>query len=164
MDEPIIRPAEIKDLDTLLAFEQAMIEAERPFDDTIRTGAHVRYYDLEELITSPEAEVVVAEIGSEIIGSGYAKIETSDPYLKHSKHSYLGFMYVVEQHRGKGVNRKILDALEIWSLSKGVTELKLEVYVDNASARKAYEKSGYNNLILTMRKELGGAPGFDDDR
>ena len=97
MDELQIRPAEIRDLDTLLPFEQAMIEAERPFDDTIRTGADVRYYDLEELIASPEAEVVVAEIGTEIIGSGYAKLETSDPYLKHSKHSYLGFMYVVPE-------------------------------------------------------------------
>ena len=133
-----------------------MIEAERPFDNTIRTGPDVRYYHLEDLIASKDAELVVAELESEIIGSGYTRIETSDLYLKHRKHSYLGFMYVVPEQRGKGVNKKILEALEEWSRSKGVTELRLEVYVANAPAIKAYEKTGYQTLTLTMRKALTG--------
>jgi GNAT superfamily N-acetyltransferase len=154
MDQITVRRASPDDLDLLLAFEQSMIEAERPFDETIRSGDDVRYYDLEGLIGSSEAEVLVAELGSEIIGSGYARLEAAEPYLDHDRHSYLGFMYVVPAHRGKGVNRMIIDALEAWSLSQGVTEMQLEVYVDNAAARKAYEKSGYNAQILTMRKDL----------
>jgi GNAT superfamily N-acetyltransferase len=154
MDEVIIRPANLRDLETLLAFEQAIIEAERPFDDTIRDGANVHYYDLEALLSSPDAEVVIAELDSELIGTGYARIEASEPYLKHRSHSYLGFMYVVPKHRGKGVNRRIIEALEAWSVSKGVAEMQLEVYIENATARRAYEKSGYNSLILTMRKGL----------
>jgi GNAT superfamily N-acetyltransferase len=149
-----IRPAVFADLEILLAFEQAIIEAERPFDDTIRTGPGVRYYDLEGLIKSDDAEVVVAEVDSVIVGSGYARIEGSDPYLKHVEHSYLGFMYVVPEYRGKGVNKKIVEALETWTLAQGVTEMQLEVYFDNAAALKAYEKSGYAPLILTMRKGL----------
>lgn len=154
MDELIIRPAHIADLETLLAFEQAIIAAERPFDDTIRNGDNVHYYDLEALIASPDAEVVIAELDSEIIGSGFAKIEVSESYLKHDNHSYLGFMYVIPEHRGKGFNRRIVEALESWSLSRGVTETQLEVYTENIAARKAYEKSGYNSLLLTMRKGL----------
>jgi len=154
MNDLIIRSADITELDILLAFEQAVIEAERPFDSTIRSGPDVRYYDLEGLIASPDAEVVVAEIDSEIIGSGYAAIKPSEGYLKHSKHSYLGFMYVVPEHRGKGVIKRIIETLEAWSLSKGVTELQLEVYVENTGAIRAYEKSGYGPLIVTMRREL----------
>ena len=131
-----------------------MIEAERPFDDTIRTGADVHYYDLEALIASPEAEFVVAEVDSKIIGTGYARIKLSEPYFQHSTHCYLGFMYVVPEHRGKGVNKKIVEALESWSLSRGVTEMQLEVYSDNAAAIRAYEKAGYRGAILTMRREL----------
>ena len=149
-----VRPATQDDLQILLEFEQAIIDAERLFDDTIRDGFDVNYYDLEGLIASPEAEVVVAELDSEIIGSGFAKIEASESYLKHDQHSYLGFMYVIPKHRGKGVNGKIVEALEAWSVSRGVNEMKLEVYADNITARKAYEKSGYNSLILTMRKGL----------
>ena len=131
-----------------------MIEAERPFDETIRSGSDVHYYDLETLIASRDAEVLVAELNSRIIGSGYARIEASELYLKHDRHSYLGFMYVVPEHRGKGINRKIIDALEAWSLSRGVREMQLEVYAANAAALKAYEKSGYDALLVTMRKGL----------
>ena len=154
MHEVIIRSADLDDLALLLKFEQAIIEAERPFDDTIRSGPDVRYYDLEGLITSNDAEVVVAEVDSTIVGSGYARIERSDTYLKHEEHSYLGFMYVVPEHRGKGVNKKIVEALEAWTLAQGVTEMQLEVYFDNGAAIKAYEKSGYAPLILTMRRGL----------
>jgi len=154
MERVTIRSANLSDLERLLVFEQAIIEAERPFDATIRDGAGVRYYDLEALLSSPDAEVVVAEVGVEIIGSGFARIERSESYLKHDEHSYLGFMYVVPEHRGKGINNKIIAALEEWSFSKGVTEMQLEVYVDNVAAIKAYEKAGYSRLILTMRKGL----------
>ena len=154
MNQVTVRQANLSDLDRLLEFEQAIIESERPFDETIRSGDDVHYYDLESLISSPDAEVVVAELGPKIIGSGYARIETSDPYLKHREHSYLGFMYVVPEQRGKGINKKIIAALESWSLSKGVTEMQLEVYVENSAAIRAYEKSGYTGLILQMRREL----------
>jgi GNAT superfamily N-acetyltransferase len=136
-----------------------MIESERPFDSTIRNGDDVRYYDLEALIASPDAELVVAEIDGDIIGSGYARIESSKAYLKHRRHSYLGFMYVVPEHRGKGVNKRIVEVLESWSASKGVTEIRLEVYVANAAAIRAYEKSGYYRNILEMRKALAEIKG-----
>jgi ribosomal protein S18 acetylase RimI-like enzyme len=154
MEQVTIRSADLRDLERLLVFEQAIIESERPFDATIRDGTGVRYYDLAALLSSPDAEVVVAELGSETIGSGFARIERSESYLKHDEHSYLGFMYVVPEHRGRGINKKIIAALEKWSVSKGVTEMQLEVYVDNAGAIRAYEKSGYSRLILTMRKGL----------
>ena len=154
MGEMLIRPAVLADLDVLLEFEQAMIEAERPFDSGIRTGVDVRYYDLEDLIASADVEIVVAEIDGEVIGSGYARIERSKEYLKHRQHSYLGFMYVVPEHRGKAVNKKIVDVLEAWSASKGVSELLLEVYVENAAAIRAYEKSGYTRHVIEMRKGL----------
>lgn len=154
MDQVIIRPADLRDLERLLDFEQKIIEAERPYDATIRNGTEVHYYDLKALIASRDAEVVVAEVDSKIIGSGYAQIQTSEPYLMHEKHSYLGFMYVLPDHRGKGVNKKIVEVLEAWSLTRGVTEMRLEVYADNPAAIRAYEKSGYRSLLLTMRKGL----------
>ena len=154
MDQVITRSATLNDLDLLLTFEQEIIQAERPFDPTIRRGSDVHYYDLAALISSPDAEVLVAELDARIIASGYARIDTSERYLKHERHSYLGFMYVVPEHRGKGINGMIVDALEAWSRSRGVTEMRLEVYAVNAAAIKAYDKAGYEPLILTMRKGL----------
>lgn len=154
MKELIVRPAVLNDIDVLLEFERGMIEAEQPFDDAIRTDEAVRYYDLEEMIVPPHIELVVAELDSELIGCGYARIEDSKPYLKHRQHAYLGFMYVAPEHRGKGVNKRIIEALEQWSASQGVTEMRLEVYTNNPSAIRAYEKCGYSGYLLDMRKSL----------
>jgi len=63
-------------------------------------------------------------------------------------------MYVVPEHRGKGVNKRIVEVLESWSAARGVSAVQLEVYVENAAAIRAYEKSGYTRHILEMRKGL----------
>ncbi|MGB4846990.1 MAG: hypothetical protein WBP41_03680 [Saprospiraceae bacterium] len=95
MHNLVVRKATPADLDTLLRFEQGVINAERPFDTTLKNGI-INYYDLSGMITDPDVEIVVAELEKEIIASGYARIEKSKPYLSHSTYSYLGFMFVVE--------------------------------------------------------------------
>src|SRR2546423_13091991 len=111
MSEIITRKATIHDLDTLLRFEQNLITAERPFDKTMKSG-YIHYYDIAEMIKAPHIEVVVAELDGEIIGSGYARIEMAKLYLSHKQYAYLGFMYVGPSYRGKGVNKKIIEALK----------------------------------------------------
>lgn len=63
-------------------------------------------------------------------------------------------MYVKPDHRGKGVNKLILDELTNWSRDQGVSEIRLEVYADNESAVKAYEKTDFEPLLLLMRKKI----------
>ena len=80
--------------------------------------------------------------------------EKSKSYLKHDQHAYLGFMYVLPEYRGKGINKLILGHLKDWALSQGLTELRLEVYSENSSAIKAYEKFGFKSHMLEMRYNL----------
>jgi len=152
--EPItVRTATINDLDTLLRFEQGVITAERPFDETIRTG-DINYYDIVHLINAPHIEIVVAQTGDKLIGSGYARIEDSRLYLNHKQHAYLGFMYVEPEYRGRGVNKMVIETLKQWSISRGMVELRLDVYHNNAPAIKAYEKVVFSPLLLQMRMDI----------
>ena len=144
-----IRPATTADLPTLLEFEQGVIAAEKPFDPTLNDSPV--YYNLPALIASPDAELLVAESHGALIGSGYARIEKAEAFLQHTHHAYLGFMYVVPAHRGKGVNQLILDALRQWARSRNITELRLDVYYDNESAIRAYEKAGFQRHMIVMR-------------
>ena len=150
MNEITVRTASMEDLTTLLRFEQGVIHAERPFDVTIKEG-EIRYYDIPELIHAENVELVVAESDSEVIGCGYARIEKSQPYLKHERHAYIGFIFVEPDHRGKGVSERIMDALRRWSLQQNVNEMRLEVYTDNVRAIRAYEKAGFKKHMLEMR-------------
>lgn len=148
-----IRPASLADLGTLLAFEQDLIATERPFDPTLK-NTPTNYYDIKSMINAADIQLLVAESGGEVIGCGYSRIETAKPYLQHVQHAYLGFMYVRPAHRGQGVNRMIIDALKQWSLTKGITELRLDVYYNNTAAIQAYEKSGFARHMTEMRMPL----------
>ncbi|OUR94580.1 GNAT family N-acetyltransferase [Flavobacteriales bacterium 34_180_T64] len=147
------RIATLNDLPILLQFEQRLIEAERPMDPTLKEEK-ISYYDLSEFIKNENSELYVVEIHGEIVASGYAKIKTDRPYLKHDKQGYLGFMFVSEEHRGKGLNKQITNALLNWCKSKGVFEIKLDVYENNPSAIKAYEKVGFKKHLINMRLNI----------
>ena len=99
-------------------------------------------------------KVLVAQLGNQVIGSGFARIETAKPYLKLDRYAYLGFMYVEPAYRGLGVNRAILNGLKEWAVSQEIYELRLEVYQQNEPARKAYEKAGFSAHVLEMRMRL----------
>lgn len=150
MHQIIIRKAHPNDLEKLLEFEQAIITAERPFDPTLK-AEKIHYYDIEKMISAPHIQIVVAEIDLELIGSGYARIEVAKPYLNHLNYAYFGFMYTVANHRGKGVNAKIIEALKKWCILQDVFEMRLDVYNDNTSAIKAYEKVGFKKHLINMR-------------
>jgi hypothetical protein len=49
--EIIIRQAKESEINVLIEFEQGIVEAERPFDNTLKLG-EIHYYDLLELIKS----------------------------------------------------------------------------------------------------------------
>ena len=60
MTDITIRSASLKDMETLLEIEQKIIEAERPFDIELKEEL-ISYYDLSALVSSGQAEVIVAE-------------------------------------------------------------------------------------------------------
>lgn len=145
-----IRSATIEDLPDLLKFEQGIITAERPFDETLIAGTF-HYYDLAERVRDPEAEVVVAEVNGTVIGGGSAVIKEGNSYSTFGRYAFLGFMYVEPAHRGKGINRLIIEKLSEWADKKGLKEIRLQVYSDNLPAISAYEKVGFKKILTEMR-------------
>ncbi|MCF6403059.1 GNAT family N-acetyltransferase [Chitinophaga filiformis] len=153
MDTVKTRRASFDDLPVLDNFLQLLVDAERPFDVTIKDGTAI-YYDLRALIESDDAELLVLEKDGSLVGCGYALIQKAKSYLKYREYAHLGFMYVVPEYRGMGLNQQLITALKQWVLSKGVREVRLEVYEENAAAVKAYEKAGFRKLLSTMRCEI----------
>ena len=148
-----VRKAIESEIEILLGFEKAIINAERPFDNTLNDG-EIHYYDLIELIRAKGAEVLVAVLNNEIIGSGYAKILPAEPFQKYTEYAYLGFMYVKPAFRGQGINQKILNGLIDWAKDQNLTEVRLDVYDKNATAKNAYLKAGFKPNLLEMRLEI----------
>ncbi|WP_035093560.1 GNAT family N-acetyltransferase [Aquimarina macrocephali] len=150
----IIRTAIIEDLPILLDFEQKIIEAERPMDPTLIQDKKISYYSVKDYVLSDHTEVVVAEIEGEIVGSGYGQIRDRKNFFKQKQLGYIGFMYVKDQHRGKGVSQKIIKYICDWFASKNLEEIRLTVYDQNPRAIRAYEKVGFKKHLIEMRVNL----------
>ena len=149
-----IRKAEIKDLNTLKDFEQEIIKFERPFAPNLKKDP-IEYYDLLELIQREDAQVLVATVDGELVGSGYALIKNSLPYKNPKQYAYLGFMYVSPKFRGQRINGKVIDGLLEWAKEKKITEIQLDVYAENKIALNAYERRGFKPDLLKMRMNIG---------
>ena len=61
---------------------------------------------------------------------------------------------MVPEHRGKGVNKHVLDALFAWARASDLSDVHLTVYPGNEPAMRAYEKVGFDPHILEMRMNL----------
>jgi ribosomal protein S18 acetylase RimI-like enzyme len=149
MESIEIREAQLEDLETLKSFEQAIIKFERPFAPNLGEDP-ISYYDLAELINREDAYVIVAVEHKKIVASGYALIKQSKPYLKSDRHAYLGFMYVLPNYRGQGMNGRIVDELIQWSKNQNIKEIQLEVYAENEIALNAYTKKNFKPDLLRM--------------
>ena len=149
----LVRSARQDDLPVLLAFEQGIITAERPYDHTLKPDP-ISYYDIAELIASDEAEVAVIEADGQIVASGFARKKLSKAYVRDTHHAYLGFMYVRPDFRGQGLNKRLLEHLSGWARANNLPEIRLTVYSGNAPAIRAYEKAGFAPDIVEMRLNL----------
>lgn len=146
----VFREARSDDLCRLLELEQCVVEAERPFNPVIKPEG-VRYYDFQKLMSSQDALLSVIEESGEIVCTGYIEIRPSKASFSHQKHGYLGFMFVSPEQRGKGLNQRLMDYLLEWGRGRGVTDFYLDVYAQNASAVRAYQKLGFEPLMVEMR-------------
>ena len=145
-----IRKATINDREQLRLLEQRVVDAERPFNSSIKSGSPI-YYDLDDLLVNDNAYLLVIEVENRIIATGYSQIRPSKHSLRHNTHAYLGFMYVCPKFRGKGLNKALTDKLICWSRNKGINAVYLDVYSDNRSAIRAYEKLGFEPSLLEMK-------------
>ena len=149
------RQATLSDVNVLLALEQAVVDAERPFNSAIKVQG-ARYYDIPALITDDDSHLLVAEDNGAIVATGYVQIRQSKPSLEHNVHGYLGFMYVAPAYRGMGLNKEIIDTLMAWAESKQVFDFYLDVYAHNRAAINAYEKVGFQPSMLEMKLQRPG--------
>ena len=148
-----IRPVKKEEISLLIKFEQELVEFERPFDSTLK-DEKISYYDISSKINSKDSCVLIAEVNDEIVGSGFLDIVKAKPFLKHNYFGSLGFFYVKQEWRGRGINKAILKELVKWAKKRNVYEIRLQVYDKNTDAKSVYFKYGFEPTLLEMRLKI----------
>ena len=69
---------------------------------------------------------------------------------------YIEGWYVAENHRHKGIGRKLLAAAEDWARSQGCVEVASDTWVDNELSQRVHEALGYEvvDRCVHYRKTL----------
>ena len=69
---------------------------------------------------------------------------------------YIEGWYVAEDHRHRGVGRKLVAAAENWARSHGSVEMASDAIIDNEMSQRAHEALGYEvvDRCVHYRKRL----------
>jgi GNAT superfamily N-acetyltransferase len=69
-------------------------------------------------------------------------------------HLYVSDIFVIETFRGQNVAGALLDACEQHGRRLGLAQMTIGLLAVNHAARRAYEKSGFSDYELLLRKRL----------
>lgn len=134
----MLRPAGAADLPGLMRLETEAF-----------TGDRLSRRSLRRLLGAATAVTIVSVAGSHIVG--YALVL----FRKDTKVARLYSLARDRSWQGRGLGAALLAAAEAEARARGADEMRLEVRVDNGSARTLYARLGY--------VETGTLPGYYDD-
>ena len=135
VNEVQLRPATAGDVPAILAVTQAAyaVYAGRltPPSSALseEPEAVMRYLN--------DGGVIVAEAGGEVVGA--VRYEPHEGYL------YLARLAVVPAWQGRGIGRRLVEAVEEWALLLGLDEVRLGVRIELPTNRDFYRRLGYSD-------------------
>jgi len=110
------------------------------------------------LVLTMPLTIFVAE-GSERILVGFLEVDLrshADGCNPSQPVGYIEGWYVAEDHRHRGVGRKLLAKAEDWARSHGCVEMASDAVIDNELSQRAHEALGYEVVerCVHYRKRL----------
>ena len=126
-----IRFAQDKDLGEVCQIEQSCF-----------AGDQLSLRSLRHLLVRGHCSFFVAVINHEVIGYAITL------YRSGNRLARLYSIGVLSTYWGRGIARKLLDAVENEAQSKGCAAMRLEVRIDNARALGLYQTRGYQWLRI----------------
>ena len=64
--------------------------------------------------------------------------------------AYIEGLYIEKEYRGKGMGKKVMDALHDWCKEKGFTELAADTELENVDAQKYFNSVGFKETYRVV--------------
>ncbi|MEH2457951.1 MAG: GNAT family N-acetyltransferase [Nostoc sp.] len=71
-----------------------------------------------------------------------------------NRHAHIFILYVVPEHRRRGIGRALMRYVENWAIQRGDRQIGLQVFQSNKPALNLYNQLGYQTQSLWMVKFL----------
>ncbi|HEU4562461.1 MAG TPA: GNAT family N-acetyltransferase [Longimicrobium sp.] len=107
-------------------------------------------------LDDPDAVVLVAERGGEVVGYAYAGVEGHDYMALRGPAGVLYDVVVDPGQRGQGVGRMLLDAALAALRALSAPRVVLSTAERNESAQRLFARAGFRRTMIEMTRELDG--------
>lgn len=113
--------------------------------------------EFEKLLASNKDIVYLAIVEGTHVG--FIHMSLRFDYVEGSNSSPVGYIegiYVDENHRNKGISKKLVKAGEEWSKSLGCTELASDTELDNQESQQFHKRIGFREAsrIVSFIKDI----------
>lgn len=99
--------------------------------------------------------LILALADSTPVGYGLAFDVPEHPFMPDWKRAgYITQLFVAPQHRRRGVGQRLLHFIVEWLASRGVTNVLLNVSVNNPGGEQFWRKQGFIPLQVRMRRKI----------
>lgn len=98
-----------------------------------------------ERIAKKDSVIFVVLLGEKIIG--FTQLYPIFTSLGMKRGWLLNDLYVLEEHRGKGAGKALLDAASNYGKKTNAAWLMLQTYIANTTAQALYEKEGFKKDV-----------------
>jgi ribosomal protein S18 acetylase RimI-like enzyme len=149
-----IRKATPKDFQKLKEIKTEFFLWECKMDDRVNPDYAKRNLGVRLGINLRQKNVVffIAEDNGKIVAYAGAQIEKNYPPNVEKFRGHLFNLYVRKEYQSKGIGTKLIKKVLAWFKEKKITDLKIMVYSKNEGAHKLYERMGYKDYIVMLRK------------
>lgn len=154
----MIRRATMDDLHDIQSLNAALCAKERAeFDAAIIadypfSAVGKMYY--EQRIAAATGCMLVALIDGAIVGYLCGGLIKGESYRALPMIAELENMFVLEEHRSRGVGGELCDAFFAWCKKQGVNKVKVSASAQNAAAIAFYRRRGFQEYALVLEADL----------
>lgn len=153
-----IRAATLKDLNDIQKLNLMLFKKEQEEYDSLLNlkwtfGKEGTEY-FKKKLTKEDSCVFVADVKGEVVGYLAGGEVRAEDYRKLPKVAELESMFVLEQHRGKGVGTKLNEGFIKWCKSRKVQIIRVQASAPNNKAIRFYRKKGFESYTLILEKKI----------
>jgi len=158
---PVVRRATPADLPSIGRLGALLVEEHYGFDPrrflAPSRGTPEGYASfISTQLEDPDASVLVADDGGDVIGYAYAAVEGYDYMALRGPAGVLHDVIVDPEHRGRGVGRLLLGAALEFLRSRGAPRVVLSTAERNEAAQRLFASAGFRRTMIEMTRELDG--------
>jgi aminoglycoside 6'-N-acetyltransferase I len=119
-------------------------------------GVETLTREARDLLDRDRAAAVIVRDGAEAIAFAEAYLRDFANGCESSPVAFVEGLYVVPKWRGRGIARKLCEAIEAWAKERGCTELGSDVLLNNRDSQNAHLALGFQETerVVYYRKPL----------